>query len=541
MGRGGLYYRASLGGPGRSNRSAPGRTYPVEQSVQPTSGSIIETGNVLEMKPSNGSQIVDQINEKMRLIPSWPWPMAVAFLLAILVFSQPAGQSISIGVFAIAAISSVFLALYDKQRKTVVVMYDLDDDAVGLFQKFVEEFDKFRSADRIWNVDSAERTSDWKRNAGAAQLLTRKSVTLTYAAPSVVKTNLSVPAIVGGRQNIYFFPDVVLIVEGAHAGALAYDQLEVLWANTVFIEDDDVPSDAQIVGHTWRFVNKKGGPDRRFNNNRKIPRCLYLQMGLSGSEGLRKVLHFSRITDHAGFDAALNRLRGLIQRLQKLSLTIQEAPASPQSPSSKENFFSVTDTAAKIEIEKPKFWEYKLTVEILQENIGPIVEESKRLQQRTYTNDLWRTISPQEALNWCQARLDEVPKITEGFATLVNDRLPASWGPPGQPGNAIEIKQACEGLAECARRVLAWKETVKFTLLPTAFSDVQAVLSTFPDSILEQIGRISNEIAGIFERQTPSGTYNINLVLSLPAHFDHQFNAALKKAARSMGVNSGTT
>jgi hypothetical protein len=165
-----------------------------------------------------------------------------------------------------------------------------------------------------------------------------------------VKTNLSVPAIVGGRQNIYFFPDVVLIVEGAHAGALAYDQLEVLWANTVFIEDDDVPSDAQIVGHTWRFVNKKGDPDRRFNNNRKIPRCLYLQMGLSGSEGLRKVLHFSRITDHAGFDVAFNRLRGFIQRLQKLSLAPQEAPASPQSPSSKENFFSVTYTAAKFKL-----------------------------------------------------------------------------------------------------------------------------------------------------------------------------------------------
>jgi hypothetical protein len=36
-------------------------------------------------------------------------------------------------------------------------------------------------------------------------------------------------------------------------------------ATTRFIEDGPVPDT------TWRFVNKNGTPDRRFDNNRRLP------------------------------------------------------------------------------------------------------------------------------------------------------------------------------------------------------------------------------------------------------------------------------
>jgi len=416
-------------------------------------------------------------------------------------------------------------------------MYDLEDDAIAPFQKLTEEFDRVRSVNQIWNVDTAEYTADWKRNAGAGRLLSRKTASLTYSAPRVVKTNLSVPAIIGGRQNVYFFPDVALVVEGSRAGALSYDQLEVLWSTTVFIEDGGVPSDAQIVGHTWRFVNKNGGPDRRFSNNRQLPKALYMQMGLSSAEGLRKILHFSRVVDHTGFDAALNGLRGIIRKLNVLALAPPRSSESPKESLSAPTTFVVGDEARRIETEKPKFWEYKLTAALLRDNVGSVIEQSKRLQLGAYTKALGQIASPQDALDWCRARMDEVPKLCEDFGTLVNERLPASWGPAGQPGDMTAIEKVCEGLADCARRVLTWKETVRFTNLPSAFSDVQAALSKFPDSLLEQIGRISTELERVFGQENPSGTYNINLVVTTPEHWTNEFNAALKVAARSMGVN----
>ena len=99
----------------------------------------------------------------------------------------------------------------------------------------------------------------------------------------------------------------------------------MLWTTNDFIEEEGVPSDAEVVGHTWRFVNKSGGPDRRFNNNRQIPKVLYLQMRLRSSEGLRKVLYFSRVVDHVGFDAALDSLRRKIRELQMIPVESVEA------------------------------------------------------------------------------------------------------------------------------------------------------------------------------------------------------------------------
>jgi len=36
---------------------------------------------------------------------------------------------------------------------------------------------------------------------------------------------------------------------------------------TRFIEKEAVAGDATIMGNTWKYVNKSGGPERRFNDN----------------------------------------------------------------------------------------------------------------------------------------------------------------------------------------------------------------------------------------------------------------------------------
>jgi hypothetical protein len=54
-----------------------------------------------------------------------------------------------------------------------------------------------------------------------------------------------------------------------------------------------VPADTQIVDYTWRYVNKKGGPDRRFNFNKQLPVCLFSEMDIESPGGLRAKLHLS--------------------------------------------------------------------------------------------------------------------------------------------------------------------------------------------------------------------------------------------------------
>src|ERR1700737_2172913 len=68
--------------------------------------------------------------------------------------------------------------------------------------------------------------------------------------------------------------------------ASSYRDLDFSDAMVKFREEKLVPSDTTIVDHTWRYVNKAGGPDRRFISNRQIPVCLYRELGFRSEGGL---------------------------------------------------------------------------------------------------------------------------------------------------------------------------------------------------------------------------------------------------------------
>ena len=75
---------------------------------------------------------------------------------------------------------------------------------------------------------------------------------------------------------------------------MPYEQLRISVSETRFIEKEGVPSDAKVVGRTWQYVNKNGGPDRRFNNNRKLPIALYEEIHFASASGLNEVIQVSR-------------------------------------------------------------------------------------------------------------------------------------------------------------------------------------------------------------------------------------------------------
>jgi hypothetical protein len=54
-----------------------------------------------------------------------------------------------------------------------------------------------------------------------------------------------------------------------------------------------VPNDSPQVGTTWRFVNKGGGPDRRFNNNRQLPILQYGLLAIHSNSGLNELFQCS--------------------------------------------------------------------------------------------------------------------------------------------------------------------------------------------------------------------------------------------------------
>jgi len=61
-------------------------------------------------------------------------------------------------------------------------------------------------ASKKWNVETQGGITDWKRNAVLPPKSLASTAFVGIVTPAVIKTNVSVPAIEGGRQSLYFSP-----------------------------------------------------------------------------------------------------------------------------------------------------------------------------------------------------------------------------------------------------------------------------------------------------------------------------------------------
>lgn len=95
---------------------------------------------------------------------------------------------------------------------------------------------------------------------------------------------------------------------------MPYRDLHIAVKEQRFIEAGmgSVPAGSQVVGSTWRYVNRNGGPDRRFKDNAELPIVLYEEIELSSGSGLREVLQVSRRGLGEEFSSAVRRLNTAI-------------------------------------------------------------------------------------------------------------------------------------------------------------------------------------------------------------------------------------
>jgi hypothetical protein len=315
MGRGGLYFRATL--PSGSHRvpNSPTALPP----VTPTGDGLeeIESGSTLRMIDSSSAALLEEINSKARKVRLWP----LALVVSVVIVGGLAALQAPVWMFCVLGplcSGGIYLAsLRDRLSKTVVLFYEMEPQFEEAYQQLHSTFDQMRTCHRTWHVEArgdVHSLYEWKTSGGASSIIRRKSVVFRQGAPPYFKTNVVVPVVPAGRQTIYFFPDRLLVYASEGVGAVAYDALEVGWGDSRFIEEGGVPSDAQVVDKTWRYVNKSGGPDRRFNNNCEIPIALYGVVQFSSSSGLREVFQLSRTGIGPQFEKAVQRVADVLRK-----------------------------------------------------------------------------------------------------------------------------------------------------------------------------------------------------------------------------------
>jgi hypothetical protein len=270
----------------------------------------VSSADVLQMEDARFADVLADLTRKqnsLSLKKVFGWGGGITTLVAVF------ATGVNGFIFGVVAtiIGLLFGTWLDTFRRSSVLMYDLDDETRSSYEAMTASFDALLACAGKWHIDSGGSVQDihtWKRNAGASHILDRRVTIFDYSLPRVIKSNITPPAIKSGKETLYFFPDFLLVVDSNKVGAVAYDGLSIRWQPSNFIEEGAVPSDAEIISHTWKHPNKSGGPDRRFANNVQIPVCRYESIYLTSSNGLNELVQVSRSGVTQPFAQAITRL-----------------------------------------------------------------------------------------------------------------------------------------------------------------------------------------------------------------------------------------
>lgn len=338
IGRGGFQYRTKLTDsppPNRATVRVPGSPASVPSSFEgPNTDSegFIPTASAAELALASPSDVLAEIQVRLTRT-NWTRVLVITSLL-LSAIAHGMAPSLSLVVLVVGLVAAASLYRWDRDRRSARLFYDVDDP------RLVERLAAANAAGHhlaqsasLWHIYYSVATNDYKMNAGAGKLIRRTPVRCAAGTLPGIELNVEPWSIPVGPQRLLFLPDQMIVWDGKQAAGLPYDVLDAELHPIRFVEDSAVPRDAVRVDTTWRYVNKKGGPDRRFNNNAQLPVLQYGQLELTSPTGLRIVLQTSTVAAAEGAHKALRELRRLAEADRAGAATTSDSATAPSESS----------------------------------------------------------------------------------------------------------------------------------------------------------------------------------------------------------------
>jgi hypothetical protein len=185
--------------------------------------------------------------------------------------------------------------LAQTKNTAVHLDFEFDGEMSKYYNSLYKSFEKLAESEYTWDITSEYATDRYATRSAASATVSRKPVKFrTGYLPDIQSKT---PAMIWDNANgadLYFYPNFMIVWNTReHFAIVAYNELEINFTATRFIETEKVPSDSKVIDQTWFKVNKNGSPDKRFKDNYKIPIVNYGDLDLTTKTGLHERYLFS--------------------------------------------------------------------------------------------------------------------------------------------------------------------------------------------------------------------------------------------------------
>ena len=243
----------------------------------------IIVNNVTEAMVSEGLE--DMLASANRALKLDKFANVCFLITAVLGFVFP--------ILFLVALAFLIMKFFVRAIGTIDLDYSIEPDQQAVVDGRIKPMIEITKCAKVWRIVQTSKVIDIKYTAGASSTVNRTACKATTKPPFPFKANLDVASFKAGKETLIFLPDKLFIIQKSKIGALNYSDINISSRTTQFIESEFVPKDARIVGQTWKYANKSGGPDRRFKDNRQLPICLYGEIELTSTLGLNTVIMYS--------------------------------------------------------------------------------------------------------------------------------------------------------------------------------------------------------------------------------------------------------
>jgi|GEM_PF-2322932 len=277
---------------------------------------------ISELTATNQREFIARLNNNVSALN--PGRILIVFsVFALLLVSS--NLILGLVLFFLGLGLGIFVSKRFAESHTDEINFSLDQESEEQFRARQQALSILASSARIWVVNTSASNADAKRNAGAYTLISRGPAAVGILPTKGFKCSLPIISIRANNIVLHFLPDQILIFTGQY-GSISYAQLFIEVRSTRFSETEPIAGDSRRIDTTWQYVNKSGGPDRRFNNNRQIPVLEYGEVTFRTATGLQIVLQTSNSEKAKAFAGQFSAVRS--------SNTVSPAQAAVPPPAS---------------------------------------------------------------------------------------------------------------------------------------------------------------------------------------------------------------
>lgn len=185
-------------------------------------------------------------------------------------------------------------------------------------------------------------------------------------------------------------------------------------------------------------------------------------------------------------------------------------------------YFNISDfeneskSAKDIIVKKPKFWEYLLAIELLDSKLITINKSYKELDSDSIIQR--KVMVDRDALlKFVQASFATYEAMSDQFVRIMKE-LTLSFGPIGQAGKPIEIKNAVDRLIQICKELLLWEYEVNSFVGEEKLVRVRDCMKGWSKVFIDQFNKIAPRLKLLLEEAALGnvGSARIDFELAVP-------------------------